>query len=525
MVALTFLADACRWAGIGVARGAAGLLVVSALGGPIYAEALPVTSLARHVEKFNAMEPEAVVNVVPNNAALEWLQKNIPRLECPDADVEEIYFFRWWALRKHLRKAPDTGNRYVLTEFITKPKPVSSALGHHLAEGRWLRDPVYLDDTVRYWLRGGEGGQPQAHLHKYSQWTAHAVYARFLVTHDLAFTTSLLDDLVRDYAQWAKEKQRDDGLFWQHDVWDAMEESISGSRTKKNIRPTINSYMFGNARAIAAIARLAGRAELAAEFEQKAATLKKLTLDSLWDADAKFFKVRFEDGAKLSDAREAIGFLPWYFGLPDTGKGYEAAWAQFTDPAGFRGPIGITTAERRHAAFRTHGTGTCEWDGAAWPFATSQTLGALANVLRDYPQTAVTSRDYFDAFLTYVRAQHYDGLPYIGEYYDESTGAWLKGRNPRSFYYNHSTFADLLIADVVGLRPRADDTVEVHPLLPERAWNWFCLDNVAYHGRTLTILWDVDGKRYGRGAGLRVFADGKQIAHADRLGRITGQLP
>jgi hypothetical protein len=152
-------------------------------------------------------------------------------------------------------------------------------------------------------------------------------------------------------------------------------------------------------------------------------------------------------------------------------------------------------------------------------------LVALGRVLRDYPQTAVTSRDYFDAFLTYVRAQHYDGLPYIGEYYDESTGVWLKGRNERSRYYNHSTFADLLITGVVGLRPRSDDIVEVHPLLPDRTWSWFCLDQVPYRGRSLTILWDVDGKRYGRGAGLRVFADGKEIAQSDRLGRITGRLP
>ena len=48
------------------------------------------------------------------------------------------------------------------------------------------------------------------------------------------------------------------GLFWQYDVRDGMEESISGSRTKKNVRPPLNSYMFGNARAVAAIARLAG---------------------------------------------------------------------------------------------------------------------------------------------------------------------------------------------------------------------------------------------------------------------------
>ena len=46
-----------------------------------------------------------------------------------------------------------------------------------------------------------------------------------------------------------------------------------------------------------------------------------------------------------------------------------------------------------------------------------------------------------------------------------------------------------------------------------------------YHGRELTIVWDRDGTRYGRGVGLRVFADGKEIAHADSLRRVTGQLP
>jgi hypothetical protein len=137
----------------------------------------------------------------------------------------------------------------------------------------------------------------------------------------------------------------------------------------------------------------------------------------------------------------------------------------------------------------------------------------------------VNQRDWFDAFLTYTRSHVYDGVPYIGEYQDETTGQWLKGRDPRSYYYNHSTYADLLITGLVGLRPRADSVVEVAPLLPPDTWAWFCLDRVRYHGRELTILWDRDGTRYGRGVGLRVFADGKQIAHADSLRRVTGQLP
>jgi hypothetical protein len=313
-------------------------------------------------------------------------------------------------------------------------------------------------------------------------------------------------------------------LFWQYDVRDGMEESISGSATSKQARPTINSYMFANARAIAAIASLADRREIAAEFGQKAAELKRFAQSALWDASASFFKVRLESGA-LSDAREAIGFIPWMFTLPDSGRGYEAAWAQLSNPRGFRAPCGITTAERRHPGFRSHGVGTCEWDGAVWPFATSQTLVALANLLRDYPESPVTTRNYFDAFLTYTHSQHAGGKPYIGEYLDEVTGDWINGKNGRSRYYNHSTFADLLISGVLGLRPRADGVVEIHPLLPPETWDWFCLDGVMYHGHWLTIIWDKDGSRYNRGRGLRVLAGDKLLSHAEKLTRLTSKLP
>jgi hypothetical protein len=161
-------------------------LLIAAADAAIAANELTINfdPLDRAVARFNAMENEPVINLVSNSQSALWLRAEIPLFECPDPSVEEIYYFRWWAFRKHLRRGADTGGRYVFTEFITRPKPVSSALGHHLAEGRWLRDSKYLDETVLYWLRGGVGGQSQTHLHKYSQWLAHAIYTRACVTGD-----------------------------------------------------------------------------------------------------------------------------------------------------------------------------------------------------------------------------------------------------------------------------------------------------------------------------------------------------
>ena len=81
-----------------------------------------------------------------------------------------------------------------------------------------------------------------------------------------------------------------------------------------------------------------------------------------------------------------------------------------------------------------------------------------------------------------------------------------------------------MISGLIGLRPRADATVEVNPLVPP-VWDYFCLDQIRYHGHWLTICYDKTGQRYGRGKGLRLFADGKELGEAKRIKRVTGQLP
>jgi hypothetical protein len=194
-----------------------------------------------------------------------------------------------------------------------------------------------------------------------------------------------------------------------------------------------------------------------------------------------------------------------------------------TDTKTFYAPFGITTADRSHPQFRTHGCCKCEWDGAVWPFATSQTLTAMANLLNNYHQDFVTGKDYFNLLETYVKTQYVDDRPYIGEYLDETTGKWLKGEE-RSRYYNHSTFNDLIITGLCGLRPRTDDIIEVNPLLPPGKWDWFCLDNVLYHGKIITIIWDKTGTKYKKGKGLSVWVNGKKVASSPNLKKLTGKL-
>jgi hypothetical protein len=301
-----------------------------------------------------------------------------------------------------------------------------------------------------------------------------------------------------------------------------MEESLSGGRKVQNARPTINSYMFGNAIAISKIASMKGDKEVEAKFKAKADVLQQLVETRLWNPKNNFFET-FTEKDTLAQVREAIGFIPWYFNLPQKDKGFEKGWEQIKDEKGFSAPFGLTTAERRSPRFRTHGTGTCEWDGAIWPFASSQTLTALANVLNNYNQNFVAKTDYFKQMDLYVQSQYYRGKPYIGEYLDETTGYWLMGDRERSRYYNHSTFNDLMITGLVGLRPRADEKIEVNPLIPKDKWDWFCLDNVLYHGNIITILWDKTGEKYHKGKGFRILKNGKEIAVSEKLEKLVSE--
>lgn len=473
-----------------------------------------------HVERFNRMEDENIVQAIPNSRSAEWLEENIPLFECPDANIEEIYYYRWWTLRKHIKETP-VG--YAMTEFLVprsyadRYNLISSALGHHIHETRWLRDTCYLHQIIRTWYRGNDG-KPMERMKNFSSWTPYALYQSFLVTGDSTFITDLLPDMKSEYTWWETTHRLPGGLYWQSDVQDAMEESISGGRKKQYARPTISSYMYGNASTIAEVCRLTGDQD-STLYAEKADTLKQLVETLLWNPRHNFFETR--RGDTLAQVREAIGYTPWYFGLPSPNR-YDSAWLQITDPEGFSAPFGLTTAERRHPQFRAYFKASCEWNGPIWPFATSQTLTALANYLNSQPgESAVSRETWFEQFKLYAQSHYFHGRPYIGEYLDEVTGYWLKGEQERSRYYNHSTFNDLVISGLVGLRPCADERIEINPLVPENAWDYFCLDNVRYKGHNLTISWDRHGNRYHQGKGLSIYIDGRLAAHRDSLGPLS----
>jgi len=497
-----------------------------------------------YIDKFNASDNEIYKEYIPNDSAWSFLKGNIPLLDCPDKNIENTYYFRWWTYRKHIKKTPDG---FIITEFLPlvswsgKYNSISCAAAHHFYEGRWLKDTKILVNYANFWLK--KGGD----LRSYSFWVADALWAYHQVKKDSTLVTGLLPFLVGNYRNWEYGRvyngmfigKNADGMFTTYDDRDGMEMSIGGSGR----RPTINSYMYGDARAIANIARLKGDKVTASVYSAKSDTLKKLVLNKLWDSNAQFFKTLRYNTTALVDVREILGYTPWYFNLPPQKQGYEEAWKFLISDKGFSAPYGLTTAEQSHPKFIISYSGhECQWNGPSWPFSTSVTLTAMANVLNNYEQTIISREDYFKQLQIYANAhlrvdEKGTVLPWIDEVINPYNGDWIsrtmlkqlgwpasKGGVERGKDYNHSTFCDLVISGLIGLHPQDNDTVVINPLLPANEWDWFCLDNISYHGKTLTIVFDRYGSKYNKGKGLMCFVNGDLKVQSDSIAKLKFSL-
>jgi hypothetical protein len=494
-----------------------------------------------YIEKFNENDNELYKQYIPNDSAWKFLEKNIPFFECPDKNIETTYYFRWWTFRKHIKKTP-TG--FIITEFLPsvywagKYNSISCAAAHHFYEGRWLKNNEYLNHYAKFWFTEGN---PRM----YSFWAANSLWEYYKVTQD-AVTLELLPALINNFKAWEKGWQHhghfigrnSDGLFSTYDDRDAMEMQIGGSGN----RPTINSYMYGDAVAIAKIAEKLGKKDIQKIYSLKSDTIKNLVLNNLWDNNATFFKTRSRKNNQFVDVREQHGYTPWYFNLPEQGKGYDQAWGYIKRNDGFNAPYGLTTAEQSHRDFKiTYEGHECQWNGPIWPYSTSITLTALANLLNNYEQDVVSKVDFFDQFVKYSlshRIVNEKGniLPWIDEDQNPYTGEWVsrtrlkvwkngtwsdeKGGVERGKDYNHSTYCDNLISGLIGIRTQEDNSVIINPLIPTNTWDWFCMDGIKYKGKIISVLYDKYGTKYKRGRGLFIFVDGSMKAQKENIEKI-----
>ena len=488
-----------------------------------------------------------------SNQDWEWYKQYIPFLETPDTEIDKTYYYRWELATIHLvYGSPESG--YASTEFIDRPwwsgafGTISCPAGHQLYDFRWLRDSRFVKDYAKFWFKT-PGAQPQ----NYTNWVGDAVWQSYKVNRDFSFVTNLLNDLKYDYYNWEKKFWvEEEGMFAWDGMHDGMETNINSRQTPQwfegapGYRPTLNSYMWAQAQSIVNIADLVNDKETINEFQSKAQIIKSNFQSKNWDPTRNFFFHRFkndeitvnkkdtikantltyQDGLYEGSphGRELIGYVPWYFNMVDDNKEYATAWKFLMDPEFFYADFGPTVVERNDPLFKIS-ENCCVWSGNSWPFATSQTLKAMANAINNYNIDEVSKEDYIKMFKIFTMTQRKDGKPYIAEALHPDTGSWSgHDKIGHSEHYSHSSYVDLVIADLIGIKAQANDSIIIKPLVP-KDWDYFILENVKYHGNDITVIWDKTGEKYNRGKGFQLISNGKTLVSLKSVDELKAYIP
>src|SRR5688572_7766992 len=467
----------------------------------------------------------------------QWYLNNIPFFECSDKEIEAVYYYRWKLYKAHLRNVGE--DEYVITEFINdvhwdrEPySTINAATMHHIYEGRWLKDDSYMDAYIDYMYAGG------GNTRSYSEGIADAAYARYLVNLDSAFIVNQLEPMKAIYNQWADHWEPEKNLYFIPAMPDATEYTIAsidasggkdGFEGGDAFRPTINSYMYGNAMAISKIAALKGDRETREDYLAKGQSLKQNVEKNLWNDSLQHFTDRFKVDNQYVHywdfirGRELAGMIPWFYNLPTDNQKFSEAWKHVLDTTQLHGQYGLRTNEPSYEYYFkqfvfTFGKPGSQWNGPEWPYQTSQVITGMGNLLNNYNQNVVTKSDYLNTLHLFTK-QHYlpNGKINLVENYDPNKGGpivyfyW-------SNHYNHSSYNNLVITGLCGIRPTDSDTLAINPLIDESI-SYFHLDGLRYHGHNLSVIYDIDGSKYKIGKGLTVYVDGNRIPVVENDGQ------
>lgn len=495
--------------------------------------------------KFSGQDEEVCRQEIDNAHAAAWMEEHIPLLDCPDPVIEEIYYFRWWVYRKHIKRTPEG---YIITEFLPEVpwsgayNAISCAAGHHLMEGRWLRGgEKYLRDYCIYWFKGSG----RKYERDYSNWLIHAVYRFCRTTGDHSLAADLFPCMEESYEKWKAKNMHKCGLFWSSDDRDGMEYSAGGS----GLRLTLNSYMTAAAYALFHMAKWTGDHFAQEKYLEEAEQLWGRIQTLLWQPDLNFYRgiqaeSRDADLGSFTEMDEISGYLPWYFALPHLFEGNTQAekmgrsFSCLLDSACFYALYGPRTCSPYPGYLEKTVNHPCLWNGYSWPFSTSQTLTAAAEYLQKCREnrrdTGFGKKGYTDLLRLYADS-HYrlnkDGqkICWIDENLHPETGEWearsfLKERGfpkeaggyERGKDYNHSTFCDLLISGTAGIHMYEEGKLIISPLLDED-WNYFKLTDVPAGGHLVSIQYDKNGQRYGGPSGFQISVDGNVQARFENV--------
>jgi beta-L-arabinobiosidase len=480
----------------------------------------------------------------------KWWADNIPFIETPEHNIDKTVFYRWWLSRFNFLDADMPGNTF---QF---PTAVEGALGYNNAivlttcmfinDLKYLRDPSY---SYGPWVAAGETskskqyvdnpGDPANWSNSYTQYITDAAWESYKVhggPTDIAdaighYGSNDVNALIGSKNSsfnrngnklidwdWASMTGNDaDAVSFDEHPGEAMDRAES-------------AWVWANARSAAEAFEAAGDSDGAKQMKDTADEIRKELLSELWNPDTKLIQHKWigKNDGDFAKWKEANNFYPYAAEMMPTDGQYDEGLRLFADSDQY--PIfPFFTANQADKKEMMKETGNAGSNNFA-VINSTPLFRIYAAGLRKYNSSdkGYITADSFKKLLYWNAFAHYQGgdnrYPDQNEFWNTATDANGGEINYRSWIHHTQlgTTNWTMIEDVAGLRPRSDNKIELDPIsIPD--WNHFTVNNLSYHGKDMSIVWNHDGYYDDGGAprGFSLYLSGKRVYTSDKLTHIT----
>ncbi|HET6755653.1 MAG TPA: PKD domain-containing protein, partial [Jiangellaceae bacterium] len=483
----------------------------------------------------------------------QWWVDNVPYIDVPDENVKKMSYYRTFLNRFNYVDANIPGNDY---QF---PVSLEGVLGYnnaiqltqpmHMQDLKYFRDPIYAYGNL---LSSGETSRCAAFTDNPGSFSWGNTYEQYIGREgwNVYKVFGGEDALVENFAHYAEcdvkgqidkyDTNGDNLIEYPHGFLTGNDaDAISFRWAHPNAGNPANrqdraesAFWYAGARAAAEAYALLGNDDKAAEMTALADDMQAEIL-TLWDdapADpegderpGQVFKHRLVSNGELIPWKDQQNFAPFIERVaPTDDPKYREALRYYADADEFPIMPFYTANQADNAEAETLGRG-----GSNNFSNINSTLQAqvFSAAIRDYPSQYVTPGMY-RALLEWLTWVQYVGgnnqLPNNNEFFFN----W----NPDTQTFGRSgidhnilgAYNFMIIDDIAGVRPRLDDVLELWPI--DVGWDYFTVNNLNYHGKDLTVVWDRPGVDHYGGAvpdGFSAYLDGQRLFTLDDLAHVT----
>ncbi len=465
-----------------------------------YAGYTPEKAFETHVQKYNY-----------------WWVENIPSMWVPDAYIQKMIAYRWWIARANVVDAGTYSYPFptAMEGVFGYNNAIVNAVPWQMDESRYLRSPlvgygtwadaafvaaggIYKDNPAGVW-----GVKPQHYISK-AGWENYKVHGG-----STAFLEAMADAGAGDVQGTRANFDADGDYIYdiQYDAWDNDTASLSVGGKQQRIDTA--ALAWANATAVSEMYRAAGNESQAKVYQEFASQIQKVNLQNSWDADSKQFLMKTESGAFIP-FRDINNYYAFMVGMIPQDAGYDTALRVWGDETEFPlWPMYVSNS-KDYEIIQNDDRYTDRSRNFS-PGNTAITLKMFANVIKEYDAPNITGEAFMEVLKQYTMTCFVNK----NIHYPDANEFW--NGNPETPYRSwihhnwHSQYNTLIIENVMGITPRDDKVIELHPI--DAGMEAFKLTNVRYHGKDIGVELNRDG--------YHLYVDGKEVAATDRLCHFT----